>query len=482
MKAFMGDDFLLSSDTAERLYNEYSAGEPIFDYHCHLSPEEIAANSRFRTLTDAWLKGDHYKWRAMRSNGVDEKLITGDADPYDKFLAWAETIENLAGNPLYHWTHLELRRYFGIKENLSVRTAPAIWSEANAKLAADDLTVRGILKKFNVYAVGTTDDPADSLEYHKAIAAGTAPIGAIATKVMPSFRPDRAIAIGRKDFPAYIERLGATAGVRITAARDVLGALAARLDFFASQGCRASDHALEWVPFVLRSDAEIDGIFAKAMSGEALKGEEADAYGTFVLCGLAREYTKRDIVMQLHLNSLRNANTVMFGRLGPDTGYDSAHDHPVAANLAAFLGSVAASGDLPKTVIYSANPADYYPIATLIGSFQGGRNSGGGAAATPGRMQLGAAWWFNDHRDGMEEQMRVLANVGLLPRFIGMLTDSRSFLSYPRHEYFRRVLCNLVGSWVEDGELPGDPNFSGAIVRNISFANAKAYFSTDSAH
>lgn len=476
MKTFMGEDFLLSNATAERLYEGYARNEPIFDYHCHLSPAEIAANRRFDTLTEVWLGGDHYKWRAMRANGVDERLITGDADPYDKFLAWAGTIENLAGNPLYHWTHLELKRYFGIETIFSIKTAPAIWKEANAKLATEELMVRGILRKFNVYAVGTTDDPADTLQYHASIAEGTAPIGKISTKVLPSFRPDKAINIDRKDFSSYIGRLGESAGLRIEKAQDVLDALSKRLDFFVGQGCRASDHALEWMPFVPKSDAEVNAVFTKAMSGEAVSREEADAYRTFILCGLAHEYAVHGIAMQLHLNSLRNANTAMFARLGPDTGYDSVHDHPVAENLASFLGRIAAAGDLPRMVVYSANPKDYYPLATLIGSFQGGRFSGGGVTVAPGRMQLGPAWWFSDHRDGMEEQMRVLANVGILSRFIGMLTDSRSFLSYSRHEYFRRILCNIIGTWIEEGELPNDLDFAGGIVRNISFANAKDYF------
>lgn len=465
MKKFMDENFLLKNRTAERLYHEYAKDQQIFDYHCHLNPQEIAQDKRFTTITDAWLGGDHYKWRAMRSNGIAEELITGkDADPFDKFYAWADTLEHALGNPLYHWTHLELQRYFDINEPLNRKSAKAIYEETNRKFKEDkNLSVKGIMKQFKVYAVGTTDDPADDLLFHKDIA-GQKDFPA---KVLPSYRPDKALAIEKDSFAAYIATLAKAASMSITTAADVVAALIARLDFFVEHGCKASDHALVTAPAVFRSESEVNAIFAKKLAGASLSALEVEAYKTYVLSHLARAYAKRNIAMQLHFASIRDNNEKMFKLLGPDTGFDASHDKELAQGLSAFLSALSATDEVPKTILYSLNPKDYYTLASLMGCYQGG---------IPGKLQLGSAWWFADHKDGMEEQMKVLGNLGLFPRFIGMLTDSRSFLSYPRHEYFRRILCNMVGTWAEDGEIPSDMDMLGTVVKNISFGNAKAYF------
>jgi glucuronate isomerase len=463
MRAFMDEDFLLETKTARKLYGA-AKNEPIFDYHCHLSPAQIAQNINIKDLADAWLSGDHYKWRMMRAMGIDEKYITGKADSYDKFLAWARTMENLIGNPLYHWTHLELQRYFDINEPLSEKSAPAIWNKANTFLQKSELSVKKIFEKFKIYAVGTTDDPIDSLEYHRSIARGTAPIGRIDTKVIPSFRPDRALNIASNGFAGYIHELSKASGTTIKFTDDIFMALEKRLDFFISLGCRSADHGLEYAPYTIASGGQIEKTFRKAMAGKQITQEEADAYKTKMLILLSNLYTQRDIVMQLHLSVIRNVNMKIFSQIGDNAGIDAVNDSELGKNLAALLGLM----ELPKTILYSLNPKDYYPLATIMGGFQ--------EAGITGKMQLGSAWWFCDHRDGMEEQMRVLANVGMLPAFVGMLTDSRSFLSYPRHEYFRRIMCNLIGKWVEDGEYPCDMQKLEKIVRDISFGNAKRYF------
>ncbi|MDR0525772.1 MAG: glucuronate isomerase [Spirochaetaceae bacterium] len=461
---FMDKDFLLTNKTAQKLYHEAASEEPIFDYHCHLIPKEIADNRRFPDLAYMWLAGDHYKWRAMRANGIAEQLITGDAEPYDKFLAWAETMPRLLGNPLYHWTHLELQRYFGIDEALNQASAPAIWKTAQEKLQKDEsLSVYGIFKRFKVYAVGTTDDPADSLEYHEKIAGQKEKT----PKILPSFRPDKALNIDKPEFPNYIVQLGKAAGQNINNLEDLGTLLKARLDLFDRRGCRAADHGLVTIPFENRTEEEVNLIFVKALSGEAPKSLEAEAYKTFLLRFLAEEYCRRGWVMQIHLAAIRNVNRRMLKSIGPDTGYDGVHDLDIAGPLAAFFDSLESQDALPKTILYSLNPKDYYPLSTIMGGFQGG---------FPGKMQLGSAWWFLDHRDGMEEQMRILGNSGLLSRFVGMLTDSRSFLSYPRHEYFRRILCNLLGVWAEAGEIPQDFALLSGMVRDISFRNAERYF------
>ncbi len=469
MKEFMDSDFLLDNETAQRLYHESAAKEPIFDYHCHLIPRQIAENKRFANLTEIWLGGDHYKWRAMRTVGISERFITGDADPYDKFLAWARTMPQLLGNPLYHWSHLELQRYFGITEPFDEQSAKRIWDRTREMLSSDDLSVAGIFTKFSVAAVGTTDDPADDLELHRSINAGEAPIGRVATKVMPSFRPDKSLAITDPGFPMYMDRLGKAADIGIKTVDDLCTALSKRLAFFVERGCKASDHGIPMVPCTMADDAQTERTFQKALQGQPLTELEIDAYRTRVMLHLGKEYANHHVVMQLHLNSIRNLNGPMFAALGADTGFDASHDLSLAGKLAGFLGALEMGHHLPKTVLYTLNPKDYYVIATVMGSFQGD--------GIPGKLQLGSGWWHCDHKDGMEEQMKTLANLGSLPRFIGMLTDSRSFLSYPRHEYFRRILCNILGTCVEHGEIPADDALLDTVVRDISFRNAQRYFS-----
>ena len=469
-KTFMDKDFLLENDTAVKLF-QAAGNEPIYDYHCHLPPKEIADNIQMKDLAQAWLSGDHYKWRMMRAMGIEETDITGNADGYRKFLAWARTVENLIGNPLYHWTHLELQRYFDIYEPLTEKTAPLIWDKANALLGTPQLSVKGIFKKFSIHTIGTTDDPIDTLEYHKAIAEGKAPIGKIDTKVIPTFRPDKALELSDPDFPEYIRKLSEASGITIKTTEDVVSALENRLDYFIEHGCLSSDHGLNYIPFSVLPNNQIEKAFNSAISGKFVSVEEADTYKTEMLINLGRMYAKKNIVMQLHISVIRNVNTGMYNRIGANTGYDAVNDYPLSEKLQILLASIEGKGPqscLPKTILYSLNPKDYYPLATIMGGFQ---NEG-----IKGKMQLGSAWWFCDHRDGMEEQMKVLANLGVLPAFVGMLTDSRSFLSYPRHEYFRRIMCSLIGKWVENGEYPSDISKLEKIVKDISFGNAKAYF------
>lgn len=465
MKEFMDKDFLLETETAKTLFHKYAEDAPIFDYHCHLIPQQIAENARFTTITDAWLGGDHYKWRQMRTCGFDENLITGNADPFDKFMAWAETMENLIGNPLYHWTHLELQRYFGIKDVLNRKNAKKIYDETNEKLKNDpDLSVWGIMKKFNVYAVGTTDDPADSLEWHIKIKKD----GKCPAKVIPSYRPDKALNIDKPDWADYIKKLASSASMEIKSVDDVISALEKRLDFFVELGCKASDHALMTCPHTFWDGKKVNEVFSSRLSGKELSADEIDAYKTYVLTALAKLYNKKNIAMQLHFASIRDNNRTMYAKLGPDTGYDASYDETLAYGVSAFLGNLSETDEVPKTILYTLNPKDYYPLGTLMGCYQGG--------GMKGKIQLGSGWWFCDHKDGMEEQMKTLANLGSLPAFIGMLTDSRSFLSYSRHEYFRRIMCNLIGNWVENGEVPYDEENLGRIVRAISFDNAQKYF------
>ena len=494
MKKFMDNDFLLSTGMAQKLYHEAAAEEPIFDYHCHLAPREIAENGRFSNLASVWLGsaagGDHYKWRAMRANGIGEHLVTGNAEPYDKFLAWADTVSRLIGNPLYHWTHLELQRYFDIPDPLNPKSAPAIWKAANEKLKEDpDFSVFGIFKKFNIYGVGTTDDPADSLEWHQK-AKDFYTQGVTATKVLPSFRPDRITNIEKSDFAEYISKLGSTAGKNISCLDDLLYVIRSRIEFFHQAGCRISDHGLDFVPFATASsdpvcarpgeinfslwEKEMQDVFAKALNEKKPDIRQTESWKTFVLNFCSREYADRDWVMQIHVAALRSNNTAALAALGPDTGYDAVHDYPAAEKLSRFLDILQWQNKLPKTILYSLNTKDLYPMATLMGCFQGEISPG--KTAVPGKMQLGSGWWFLDHIDGMETQMRLLGNTGLLSRFVGMLTDSRSFLSYPRHEYFRRILCRILGTWAEDGEIPNDFELLGNMVRDISFRNAEKYF------
>jgi glucuronate isomerase len=464
MKKFMDEDFLLNNETAVKLFHDYASKSPIFDFHCHLNPKDIYEDIRFKNITEVWLYGDHYKWRLMRSNGVDERYITGDADDYSKFLEFAKTIPMAIGNPVYHWTHLELQRYFGINELLNEKTAPVIWEKVNSMLNSSEFSVRNIIKKSNVKILCTTDDPTDSLEYHKLLKEDDS----FDVRVLPAFRPDKGINIDKDDFKDWVKKLGEVCGKAIESYDDYLDALNSRLEFFDSYGCRLSDHALDFVAYEESTKEEVDEIFKKALKGEKLSQIEVDKYKTSVLQFLGKRYKELGWAMQLHIAALRNTNTRMFKKLGPDTGYDSINDVNIAYPLSKLLDSLESTGSLPKVILYTLNPKDNYVLAALMGSFQG--------EGIPGKMQFGSAWWFNDNIDGMTEQMKTLANVGLLSKFVGMVTDSRSFLSYPRHEYFRRILCNLIGEWVEKGEVPDDIGLLGKIVQDISFNNAVNYF------
>ena len=466
MKPFMNADFLLPDASSQRLFHEYAAHMPIIDYHCHLPPAEVAGNTCFRDLAHAWLGGDHYKWRVMRANGVPEEDITGHPADYRTFLAWARTVPKIVGNPLYHWTHLELQRYFGIDVPLSEKTAPMIWEACNALLVKPEFGARSLLQKMQVKAIGTTDDPADSLEFHIAYGKARQPGEPV---MVPSFRPDKALAV---EVPAvwkeYLTKLGAAAGVNIGSYKDLVAALNKRHDAFHALGCRASDHALI-APFaVFVTDQALEALFAKFLSGTAPSAEEAEAFKTGLLLEIGRMNARRGWAMQLHMSALRNLNTPMFKKLGADTGFDAVGDFAIGENLGKFLDALQSDGLLPKTILYSLNPNDLAVLGTIMGCFQDG--------SIPGKIQCGSAWWFNDHIEGMRAQMVSLGNLGLLSRFVGMLTDSRSFLSFPRHEYFRRILCALVGEWMEGGEIPNDFDTYGKMVQDISFTNAKNYF------
>lgn len=457
----MDENFLLSNDTAVTLYHQYAKEMPIYDYHCHISPKEIAENKKYRNITEIWLGGDHYKWRAMRSNGVPEKYITGDASDKEKFMKWAETMPYCIGNPLYHWTHLELKRYFGIDKLLSPETAEEIWEKCNAVL--ENLTVRDIIKKSNVKLLCTTDDPTDTLEYHKAIAEDKT----FDVKVLPAFRPDKSFNIEKEGFKEWIAKLGQVVGFEIKTFDDLTKALKARLEYFHEVGCRISDHALDPVVFEPGTADEATVILQKGLKGEVLTEKEIKKYKTQVMLFLGREYARLGWTMQLHIGTIRNNNSRMMRLLGPDTGFDAIADYTYGESLAKFLDALDSTDQLPKTILYTLNPRDNEMLGTIIGCFQGG---------IPGKMQFGSGWWFNDQKDGMIRQMVALANLGLLSRFVGMLTDSRSFLSYTRHEYFRRILCNLLGEWVENGEAPNDMKLLGEMVQNICYNNAKNYF------
>jgi len=468
MKDFMDHDFLLENKTASELYHGYAENMPILDYHCHLNPAEIAQDKQYRNITELWLGGDHYKWRAMRINGVEERYITGDADDHEKFLKWAETISQCVGNPLYHWTHLELKRYFGIDELLSPQTAEKIWDACNALLKTKDFTARSLIRRSNVKTLCTTDDPADDLSFHTALHNDDS----FEVKVLPAFRPDKALNIDKPGFADYLGKLSAASGVEIKGIEDVKAALLNRIEFFHAAGCRVSDHALD--PIVYQDVGKKGGkgllriAFAKGLSGEPMTAEEIGLYKTEILLFLGRQYARLGWVMQLHMNVMRNNNTRMMRKLGPDTGFDSIGDWDCAFALSRFLDALDETDELPKTILYSLNPSDNEVLGAIIGCFQGG--------GIPGKMQLGSAWWFNDQKDGMEKQMIALANLGLLSRFVGMLTDSRSFLSYTRHEYFRRILCNLLGKWAENGEAPRDMDLLGKMVQDICYNNAVNYF------
>lgn len=452
--AFIKDDFMLRNHTAKHLFMDYAKDMPIIDYHCHLSPRQIAENYQFKNAFDVFLAGDHYKWRQMRSNGIDERYITGDADDRTKFQKWAETMPYLIGNPLYHWTHLELKRYFGIDEVLSPETAQQIWEKCNSLLAGEDFRARALIEKSNVEVVCTTDDPMDDLAYHAQIRQDDFP-----TKVLPTFRPDKLVEIEKEGFLEALQDTGAENF------DGLLKVLSQRIQYFHAHGCRLADHGVAWVPW---AEGDAAAVLEKKLNGGSLTAEEADIYRTAVILHCGREYARLGWTMQVHMGAIRNNNTRMFRALGPDTGFDSIGDYHVAHNVSRLMDALEMEDLLPRTILYSLNPNDNYTLATMLGNFQG--------SGIPGKIQLGSGWWFNDQRDGMEEQMKALANLGLLSRFVGMLTDSRSFVSYPRHEYFRRILCNMIGGWVEAGEYPNDEKMLEKIVRGIAYQNAKDYF------
>jgi glucuronate isomerase len=464
MKPFMDKDFLLEGETAKALFHGYAAEMPIIDYHCHVDPEEIAKDRRFENLAQAWLGGDHYKWRLMRANGESERFITGDAPDYEKFLAFARAMPKAVGNPVDQWAHLELRRYFGCDLILSPETAEEIWNFCNEKLKDASMSVRGIIKRSRVTHIATTDDPADDLAWHKAIAEDQS----FGVKVVPAFRPDKAVNIDKPGFKDYIAKLGTAAGADIKTLDDLFAALRQRLDFFHALGCRASDHGLDYVPFAENAEALAPKIFERGLNEEALGAAEAEAYKTALLLFLGREYAQRGWAMQLHYGAQRNLNPRMFDQLGPDTGFDAIAAGDCSRKIGSLLGALEATGELPKTILYSLNPNDDAMLVSVAGCFMG--------EGTVCKVQHGSAWWFNDTKQGMEAQLISLATRGLLGGFLGMLTDSRSFLSYARHEYFRRVLCNLLGGWADNGEFPGDVEALGQIVKDISYNNAKNYF------
>ena len=475
MKAFMDKDFLLETETAKHLFHDYSEKQPLIDYHCHISPREIYENRRFNNLVEVWLGGqnpdgsyfgDHYKWRVMRSNGVDEDYVTGGKPAFERFEKFVEALQLAIGNPMYHWCNLELRQFFGYDKPLTPETAKECWDFCNDKLQNDPaLTVRGIIEKANVAMIGTTDDPVDSLEWHEKIAADPS----IKVKVCPSFRPDKAININKPGFAEYIGKLAKSVGKdSLNSVGEVCDALVERLEFFAKLGCRASDHGLDYIPYRPADTAEINAVYAKVMRSEEITVEEAEQYQTAILMCLGRAYHRLNIAMQLHYSCYRNANERLYAKLGPDTGFDMIAQTSCGVQIAQLLSALDKTGECPKTILYSLNGVDNDMLATMMGCFQG--------TEVPGKIQLGSAWWFMDTRSGMENQMRSLANLGLLGNFVGMLTDSRSFLSYARHDYFRRILCNLVGSWVENGEYPADDAALRRIVEGVSYANAKRYF------
>ncbi len=467
MKAFMDKDFLLSTPTAQRLFHEYAENAPVLDYHCHINPQEIAENRRFENITQVWLGGDHYKWRAMRSNGVEECYITGDAPDREKFQKWAETLEVAVGNPLFHWSHLELQRFFGYYGVLNGDTAEEVWNLCNEKLQQDDFCARELIKRSNVTLVATTDDPADDLKWHKLIAEDES----FDVQVIPAWRPDKAMNIEKPDYIEYLAKLSAAAGMEIASFADLKAALSVRMDFFQEMGCKASDHGLEFVMYVPETEENIEKIFAARLAGEKLSREEELKFKTAYMLFMAGEVRRQGWVMQLHYGCKRDNNTVMYDKLGPDTGFDCISNHTPAAQLADFLNCVNRNGGLPQTIIYSLNPADDAVIGTIIGCFQN--------SDAVGKIQQGSAWWFNDNKTGMMNQMTSLGNLGLLGNFVGMLTDSRSFLSYPRHEYFRRILCELLGNWVENGEYPDNDKMLSRLVKGISYNNAVRYFGFD---
>ena len=464
MKAFMDKDFLLNTETAKVLYHEVSEHCPIIDYHCHLSPREIYENIRYDNITQVWLGGDHYKWRLMRSAGVPEKYITGDASDYEKFEKYAEVLGKAIGNPLYHWSHLELRRFFGYDGILNKSTAPEVWKLANEKLQSEGYTSRGLIMMSNVDTICTTDDPIDSLEWHEKLAADkTFPV-----TVLPAWRPDKAMNLEKPTWLEYLAQLEQAYGMKIASFVDLKKALKNRLDFFAAHGCKLSDHALNYVMYAPASDEELEAIVSARLAGKLPSAEEEAKFKFAFMTFVATEYHDRGWVMQLHYGCRRDNNPIMFRQMGPDTGFDCVDNYAPSAQTAAFLGNLQDKDKLPKTILYSLNTNDNAAIDSILGCFQ--------SDEAVGKIQHGSAWWFNDHFDGMSEQIKSLANLGYLAGFVGMLTDSRSFLSYPRHEYFRRILCRIFGEWVEQGFYPEDMETLKGIIGDISYGNAKRYF------
>jgi glucuronate isomerase len=461
MKSFLTEDFFLTNDRARRLYHEFAKPQPIFDYHCHLPPRDIAENRRFANLFEIWLEGDHYKWRAMRANGIDEKYCTGEASPYEKFLAWARTVPYTLRNPLYLWTHLELQRYFGITELLDESSAPAIWERANADLASD-LTAQAILKKFGVEVVCTADDPTDDLRHHQALAKAN-----LSTRVFPAFRPDKALTIGKADFLPWVERLSQAENVEIKDLRSFLQALEKRHESFHAVGCRLSDHGLDYCYATPCSERAAVPIFSKARNGQPIGEDERIQFASFMMLFFARLDAAKGWTKQLHLGAARNVNTRAHRELGADAGFDAVGDFPQGRHLVAYLDLLSEENALPQMILYNVNPTDTFQFASLIGCFQDGK--------VAGKIQYGSAWWFLDQKDGITAQIEALSNTGSLSRFIGMVTDSRSFMSYPRHEYFRRTLCNIIGQDVERGELPDDDALLGRLIRDVCYGNAKSY-------
>ena len=464
MKKFLGEDFLLENKTAERLYHEVAKVQPIIDYHCHLPPDEIASDKKFDNLTQVWLAGDHYKWRAMRANGVDEKFCTGDATDEEKFLKWADTVPDTIRNPLYHWTHLELKRYFGIDKLLNSSSANAIYKEGNRLLQTDDFSVRNLLRRMHVEVVCTTDDPADTLEHHKAIHGDGFEI-----KVLPTWRADKSMAVEDPvSYNSYLEKLEAASATSITNLMDLLNALQVRHDFFQSMGCRLSDHGLETIYAEDYTHKEIEKIFSKIRSGKALLQGEILKFKSAMLVELAVMDHDKGWTQQFHVGAIRNNNSKQFRKLGPDKGYDSIGDFKMARAMSDFFNKLDSTDQLTRTILYNLNPGDNELIVTMAYNYNDGK--------IPGKMQFGSGWWFLDQKFGMIDQMNTLSSLGLLSRFVGMLTDSRSFLSYPRHEYFRRILCNLVGTDVENGEIPNEPELIDNLVRNVCYQNANSFF------
>jgi glucuronate isomerase len=461
MKAFLDENFLLSNDVSQKLYHHYAAPQPILDYHCHLPVKDIAENRRFANLFEIWLDGDHYKWRAMRANGVAERYITGDAPAYEKFLAWARTVPYTIRNPLYHWTPLELQRYFGITDLLDEASAASIWELANAALS-QELTAHGILRKFRVEVVCTTDDPTDDLCHHRAIANSD-----LKTRVFPAFRPDKALTIGSPEFLLWTDKLSKAANIDIRNLNGFLDALRKRHDDFHSAGCRLSDHGLDVCYATPCSEKGAAATFENALHGKPISGGESAQFASFMMLFFARLDAERGWTKQLHLGALRNVNSAARNAIGPDTGYDTVGDFPQIRPLASYLDLLARENALPRMILYNNNPADTFAFATLIGCFQDGPETG--------KIQYGSAWWFLDQKEGITAQLNALSNVGLLSRFIGMVTDSRSFMSYPRHEYFRRVLCDVVGQEVTAGELPDNEALLGRLIQDVCYRNARNY-------